>query len=136
MLPLVRHIVADVMDCQARLVQMQAEKDRLDRHRRDLSWPERSRRYQLQEEITGSERHLREALGELDNLGVALDRDSGEVGFPTMVNKQKAFFSWRPGEDALSFWHYAGERDRHTIPASWTKPESRSRSKSRGPRDE
>ncbi len=124
MLPLVRHIVADVMDCQTRLAKMQTEKDRLDRHRHDLSWPERSRRYQLQEEIAGGEGRLRDSLGELDGLGALLDRETGQVAFPTMVNKQRAFFSWRPGEEALAFWHYAAESERQPIPSNWTKVEA------------
>ena len=83
MLPLVQHIVADLLACQQRLATAQPEKERLDRHRRDLSWPERARRYQLDDEISGDEQSLRTAYGELDGLGIALlDYDSGRVGFP------------------------------------------------------
>ncbi|HEX5272214.1 MAG TPA: DUF2203 family protein, partial [Gemmataceae bacterium] len=89
MLPLVRRVVADVLDCQRRLALMHPEKDRLDRHRNDLSWPERARRYHLDEDIASDERALRAAFAELEALGVALlDVETGRVGFPTKVNKR------------------------------------------------
>jgi hypothetical protein len=122
MLPLVRRIVADVLDCQQCLARMHPEKDRLDRHRRDLSWPERSRRYHLDEEIASGERALRAAFTELDALGVnLLDVETGRVGFPTMVNKRRAYFSWLPGEETISFWQYADDEERRAVPAGWTK---------------
>ena len=130
MLPLVRHIVDDVMECQARLARMQTEKDRLDRQRHRLAWPERARRYQLDEDIAGGERQMRTALGELESLGLTLvDSTKGQVGFPTMVQKQRAFFSWAPGEETLGYWHYTEDGERRPIPANWTQVETRSRKK-------
>jgi hypothetical protein len=130
MLPLVQHIVADVVACQSRLATLLPEKDGLDRHRSELSWPERARRYQLDDEIATVEASLRAAYGELDGLGVAmLDADTGHVGFPTMVNKRQAFFSWLPGETALGFWQYADDGERRPIPAGWTKGEARHKTK-------
>ncbi len=130
MLPLVRAIVADVIDCQRRLATMQPEKDRLDRHRRDLNWPDRSRRYQLDDEIAAGEQDLRAAYGELDTLGVVLlDGEAGRVGFPTLVNKRPAYFSWLPGEETLSFWQYADDGERRPIPAGWTKGDARQKTK-------
>jgi hypothetical protein len=130
MLPLVRRIVADLIDCQRRLALMHPEKDRLDRHRNDLSWPERSRRYHLDEEIASGERTLRATFAELDGLGLTLlDVETGRVGFPTMINKRPAYFTWLPGEEALTFWQYADDVERRAIPASWTKGEARQKTK-------
>jgi hypothetical protein len=130
MLPLVKGIITDVIDCQRRLALMQPEKARLDRHRRDLTWPERARRYQLDDEIAAGERALRAAYGELDGLGVVLlDSETGRVGFPTLVNKRRAFFSWLPSEAALSFWQYADDGERRPIPAAWTKGDARQKTK-------
>jgi hypothetical protein len=126
MLPLVQRIVAEVIDCQHRLMAMEPEKERLDRHRRDLSWPERARRYQLVEEIAAGEQTLRAACTELNGLGLTLlDLETGKVGFPTKVNNRPAFFSWMPGEETLGFWQYADGGERRPIPASWTKDEAR-----------
>jgi hypothetical protein len=130
MLPLVQRIVADLIACQHRLARLQPEKERLDRHRHDLSWPERSRRYQLDDEIASDERALRGAFLELDALGLSLlNGETGRVGFPTLVNKRRAFFSWLPGEEVLSFWQYADDDERRPIPASWTKGDARPKAK-------
>ena len=45
MLPLVRSIVKDIVDKQVQLLKLQPEQDSLDRHRHDLVWAERERRY-------------------------------------------------------------------------------------------
>src|SRR5262245_4109245 len=72
MLPLIRHIVSEIVTIVQRWNLMQPEKDRLDRHRHDLSWPERRRRYDLTEEADQLTRELRAARAELDTLGVVL----------------------------------------------------------------
>ena len=58
------------------------------------------------------ERTLGDALAEMEILGVSLlDSAEGRVGFPTVVNGRKAFFSWRPGDDGVRHWHFATEGD-------------------------
>ena len=60
--------------------------------------------------MAAAEQNLQQALGELQGLSVSLvDPDVGQVGFPTIVNKKPAFFSWHPGEEELLYWHFAGE---------------------------
>src|SRR5262249_25342724 len=113
MLPLVRHIVADILEVEKQLGTMLWERGSLDRHRRDLSWPERQRRYFLPDEATKLEQRRKDAVVELKELGVqVLDGAHGRVGFPTIVNTRPAYFSWRPDEDDVSFWHFAGDDDR------------------------
>jgi hypothetical protein len=120
MLPLVRLIVVDVMTAQQGIDKLQPEHDRLFRQRFDLTWPERSRRYHVQEELAILEKSLKTALGEMEELGISLlDLDSGRVGFPTIVNGRRAYFSWRPSETALRFWQYVGETTLRPIPSSW-----------------
>ena len=122
MVPLVRHIVADLLQQGGRLQELKPEQERLERKRRSLTWPERKRRYHLQEEVEGVERALQGTTAELESLGVRLlDPVVGRVGFPTLVNDHRAFFSWRPGEDGLHFWHFAGETVRRQIPPTWIK---------------
>lgn len=120
MLPLVQRIVADLLLSRRNLSKLQPEEERLHRVRRNLTWPERERRYAIQEEMTQLDRSVQEALAEMDGLGVAvLDPEEGRIGFPTKVNGKKAFFSWQPGEDTLRHWHFAQEGTLRTIPASW-----------------
>jgi hypothetical protein len=127
MLPLMRLIVGDVLMAQQGIDKLQPEHDRLHRQRFDLTWPERSRRYHVQEELATLEKSLKTALSEMEELGVALlDPDSGRVGFPTIVNGRRAYFSWRPSEAALRNWQYVGETNLRPIPSSWDEAVDRS----------
>ena len=122
MLPLVQRIVDDVLIHHKTLETLQPEETKLDREKRDLSWPARQRRYQLKDEIAHADQKLQSAFQELKDLGlVLLDPILGQVGFPTLVNNRKAFFSWHPGEDDLRSWLYADEATMRPIPASWLK---------------
>ena len=126
MLPLVGQIARDVADLHQRLVRMRAERNALERHRRTLDWPKRARRYQLDDELRSAEGGYRALHGELETLGVALlDPFTGLVGFPTLVNDRRAYFSWQPGEDDLNYWNFAEELIRRPIPADWTLPPER-----------
>src|SRR5262245_47167267 len=91
MLPLVRHIINDILQGRQTLDRLQPEHERLERQRRQLDWPQRQRRYQLRDEVAAAEQGLQQALGELQGLSVSLvDPDVGQVGFPTIVNKKPA----------------------------------------------
>lgn len=122
MLPLIRRIAEEIVSRGQRLERLRLEKERLDRKRRSLAWPERSRRYQLQDEIVDEERGVQDALAELEVLGlVLLDYADGQIGFPTLVNDRRAFFTWQPSDDGLKYWHFLGENARRLIPVSWSK---------------
>jgi hypothetical protein len=123
MLPLVGRIAVDVRRLHAELARLVPERDRLERERRTLAWPERSRRYELAEEVAATEKDYADARAELEVVGVALlDPAVGLVGFPTVVNDRPAFFSWQPDEEGLNFWNFAGDTIRRPVPADWTKP--------------
>jgi hypothetical protein len=123
MLPLVGRIAADIRRLHGELTRLVPEKDRLERQRRTLAWPERARRYELEEELASVDKDFADAKAELEVVGVALlDPAAGLVGFPTVVNDRPAFFSWQPDEEGLNFWNFAGESLRRPVPADWTKP--------------
>src|SRR5205809_5814874 len=87
MLPLVQHIVADLLAAEQQLGSLLWEQEGLDRNRRSLSWPERRRRYHLQDEVNRLDQRRRDAVAELGELGVqVVDTAHGRVGFPTIVN--------------------------------------------------
>ena len=122
MLPLVKSIVADIVNSRRALNKLTPEQERLERQRRDLVWQERQRRYQVIDEIAAAEKTWATAIGELNNLGITLvDDEVGEVDFPTKVNGRTAAFSWLSGEEALRHWHYTDEESRRPIPADWDK---------------
>ncbi|AWM40687.1 hypothetical protein GobsT_07810 [Gemmata obscuriglobus] len=133
MLPLVRSIVADVQTARQALSRLVPEQERLERHRRDLVWQERQRRYQVADEIAAAEKSWATAVAELNTLGLTLvDDEVGEVDFPTKVNGRTAAFSWLANEEALNHWHYADEESRRPIPADWDKSNTVNATRYRG----
>ncbi len=128
MLPLVGHIVGDIRESHHNLQKLRLEKEGLDQRRRTLAWPDRARRYEVGEEITRQEARLHAACEELHALGLTLiDVETGQVGFPTIVNNRRAFFSWRPGEEGVHFWHFAEDQARRTVPPAWKEPSDKVR---------
>lgn len=120
MLALVSHIMEEVQNCWQHLLQLEKEQDDLERRKRELSWPERSRRYQVADEIASEQARLRDAAIELESLNVILvDPVYGEVAFPTQVQGRKAYFVWRVGADSVKWWCFANEPQRRLIPDSW-----------------
>lgn len=120
MLPLVKSIVTDIVHSRQAITRLVPEQDRLERHRRDLVWLERQRRYQVNDEIAAAEKNLTIALLELTGLGVNLvDEENGEVDFPTKINGRSAAFTWKLGDETLHNWHYSGEEQIRPIPKDW-----------------
>jgi hypothetical protein len=120
MLPLVQHIVTEIVDLHQQLDRLMPEQELLDQSRRVLDWRGRQRRYSVQEEINQTEQRMQKAVHELDTLGLNLtDRASGEVDFPTKINGRTASFAWTLGENGLNHWRYGGENLRRPIPDDW-----------------
>jgi|ERR1051325_3229955 hypothetical protein len=122
MLPLVQQIASDIVQGHKTIVRLLPEEEVLDRKRHSLDWPERKRRYEIKEELAKADKELEVAHAELRDLGlVVLNELEGGIGFPTMVNNRRAFFSWRLGETSLQHWCFADEDAERPIPASWLK---------------
>jgi len=120
MLPLVKSIVADIVDTTGRLQQLAPVQETLDELRRSLTWKSREKRYAVRDEVEKAEQNLEGAKTELDSLGLSIsDPVAGRVDFPTRINGRPAVFSWQLGEDGVQFWNYAGEDLRRPIPADW-----------------
>ena len=120
MLPLVKSIVEDIIHIQEKLHKLQPEQENLERHRRDLVWQERERRYQIEEELSAASKKLKEAVTELSQLGLSLvDVYKGCVAFPTRINGRSAIFSWQKGEENVNYWSYEEEELRRPIPNDW-----------------
>lgn len=123
MLPLVTHIAEDIQARWQRLLELEKEQNDLERRKRDLTWPERSRRYQVSDEIASEQGKLRDSVLELEDLNVILvDPIVGETAFPTQVQGRKAYFVWRVGADNVKWWCFANEPQRRVIPENWRKP--------------
>ena len=71
------------MDRRTQLNRLHPEQESLERHRRDLAWQERARRYHIQDEIVATEGAYKQAVTELKDLGLALvDVNRGPGGLP------------------------------------------------------
>jgi hypothetical protein len=122
MLPLVQQVASDIVTRHRTMARLHPEEARLDQQRRSLDWPSRKRRYEIKEELAKAEKELEVALAELRELGVVLlDELVGCIGFPTMVNNRRAYFSWHLGEESLQNWRFADEDVERPIPPSWLK---------------
>jgi hypothetical protein len=120
MLPLVKSIVQDIVDRRRLLNRLHTEQENLERHRRELAWAERERRYHIQEEIAAAEGAYKQAVSELRDLGLALvDVAIGRVAFPTRINGRPAVFTWQPDEENVQYWSYEDEDLRRPIPNEW-----------------
>jgi hypothetical protein len=120
MLPLVKSIVRDIVDTKKNLSQLHPEQESLERHRRELNWKERERRYRIDDEIAAAEKSYKSAISELRGLGVDLiDGDHGRVAFHTRINGRPAVFTWQQGEDNVGHWNYEDEEQRRPIPNEW-----------------
>jgi hypothetical protein len=120
MIPLVGRIIRDLLAAQKRLRDLRQEQRRLELRRRTLSWPDRRRRYHLEEELAEQKDNLHDALAELEVLGlVLLERRIGQVGFPAIIHKRRAFLAWQPADETIRFWRYAGERKLRSVPSQW-----------------
>jgi hypothetical protein len=116
MLPLVSQIIREIHERWNRLSDLESEQIDLDRRRRSLSWPERSRRYQISEEIASEQHHLQQAVAELEQLDVVLvDAIQGEVAFPTTLSGRRGYYIWRLGSPDVGWWCYAHDPTRHPI---------------------
>lgn len=130
MLPLVQRIVADILAGRQMAAAVRIQLTDLDRRRRDLDWPERRRRYALQDDLVRIEQQVSAAIGELQELGVDLvDEAQGRVGFPTLVNNRPAYFAWDPQIGEIRYWHFADEVRNRTIPVAWLEQEGLTLSK-------
>lgn len=122
MLPLVSHIAEEIQAHWQRLVELEKEQIDLERRRRELTWPQRERRYAVNDEINTEQAKLRDSVLELEDLNVILvDPVVGETAFPTMVQGRKAYFVWRVGAENVKWWCFANEPQRRVIPESWRK---------------
>jgi hypothetical protein len=124
MLPLVGRIAADLLETHHERDKVQPELERLDRRKRDLTWPQRQRRYVLQQQLGALNHHYQAVCQEIRELGLAvIDAEAGRIGFPTLVNNRAAYFAWWPGEEEIRYWHFAEEVQCRTIPTAWLQSE-------------
>jgi hypothetical protein len=115
MLPLVRSIVADLLDAQAAVAAIQRA---LTTAEQDGS--PKAEAWRLGDELADRQKRLAAVQLELKKLGVhLLDTGRGDVGFPTIVNGALAYLVLRGEDDDVYHWRYCDQPRFRPIPKSW-----------------
>jgi hypothetical protein len=121
MVPLVSSIVRDLIGLATDLDRCEEELSSLPRLN-ELDWRGRSKAYALQEQIATISKDLRNAYLELEGLHLTLlNAESGMVGFPTLVNNRRAFFTFTLGEKSIASWCYSCDPTLRPVPKSWIR---------------
>lgn len=105
-LPLVRAIVADIVQHCEQVEQLQARLSRVSGDRKrstdDLYSEELA---QTRAELADKEIKLNEYVEELKKLGVELKSEDGLCDFPSMMDGREVYLCWRLGEPQVAHWH-------------------------------
>jgi hypothetical protein len=117
-LPLVRSIVRDVVDDFRHLRGAGRERRALEV---ESAGSRRAERHidALKEKVGEFSSRIEGYLRELSELGLEVrDLELGLVDFPSLIDGEPAYLSWRLGEDRVSWWHPAdkGFSDRAPVP--------------------
>lgn len=117
-LPLVRRILADIVESHARLRHLSLRARKLNGSERN--WSKRSESFKAHDQIKVLEKLLDDYKEELNQLGVKLlDKAHGVVGFPTIVNGSLAYLVFRNEDDGIWYWRYRDQPKLRSIPDCW-----------------
>lgn len=119
-LPLVRSIVRDIVD-EFRTLRTVGRERRTLEVQAGTNGAHAARLAELGGEVARQSERIESYLQELASLGLEVrDLELGLVDFPTIVEGEPAYLSWRLGEERVTFWHPAdrGFTDRVPLPAA------------------
>lgn len=103
-LPLVRRIMADVVEENDRLQELLPDlKEARMRARRNPSAAEELNR--LRESVAAISARLESYLKELGQIGCVFKGPQGLVDFYSMRDGRPVFLCWRLGEERIRYWH-------------------------------
>lgn len=107
MLPLVRRIVADMVEV-SRSIESQREQlrgiDSIGETIEDPAYQEELS--DVRSTLAEDEKRLAACMGELTALGLSAHLPiDGSVDFPAVLNRRSVCLCWRPGDDEVLYWH-------------------------------
>ena len=117
-LPLVRSIVGDIVQDFQKLRSVGRERRTLETQGA-TRFREIERLDALRAEVGDYSTRIEGYLHELSDLGLEVrDLELGLVDFPTLIDGEPAYLSWRLGEENVCWWHPAekGFSDRTPVP--------------------
>uniref|UniRef100_A0A7C4LPL5 DUF2203 family protein n=1 Tax=Schlesneria paludicola TaxID=360056 RepID=A0A7C4LPL5_9PLAN len=109
-LPLVRMIVADIVELYRDVRERRDRLEALNRSRRPTPQreadPYREEVEEVERQLEQDEQRIQSYVNELHDLGVELkDPVEGLVDFPTTIDGQAAYLCWKLGEVEVGYWH-------------------------------
>jgi hypothetical protein len=106
-LPLVRAILADIVELSGNMVDRRRRLNLLRSDRRSDSNDVYSEELaQVDRDLEADRERLYEFAAELRELGVELkDAVGGLVDFPTTIDGRPAYLCWKLGEAEVAYWH-------------------------------
>jgi hypothetical protein len=122
-LPLVRSIVADIMQKFRELHELHGRIEVLQGSRRDaLTAAHREEVEEVERDFEKKKDELKVVVDELQGLGVQLKGPDGLVDFPAVLDGREVYLCWRFGEPEVLFWHEldAGFKGRQHLTAEMT----------------
>ncbi len=120
MLPLASRVAEDLKCASSRVRILRTEKNFYEKKKNKLNWIERRKSYEVTDELFFISSTLENILVEIKSMGIEpLVPELGLIGFPTLVNNRKAYFSWKPGEPCVCFWNFSEELNRRPVPPTW-----------------
>jgi len=111
MLPLIRHIVRDLLQLQRAVT---AQRDQL-RGLDQVCEPMDQTAYREElSDIRGSlaedEQRLQDCIRELTEIGVEIHQPfDGSVDFPALMNRRLVRLCWKPTDERVEYWHEVGQ---------------------------
>ena len=107
MLPLLRLIVADIQLACRELAERRLQLHRMiRRHEGRQSSMHLAELEDLRQDVQEEGRRFELYVDELEKLGVLLrSAEVGVVDFPTVIDEQLGFFTWKPDDRDIAFWH-------------------------------
>ena len=117
-LPLIRSIVRDVVDDFRELRAAGRERRALEVETAGSSCAERYIE-ELKDKVNEYSARIERYLRELSDLGLEVrDLELGLVDFPSLIDGEPAYLSWRLGEEKVCWWHPADKGFSDRTPVS------------------
>ncbi len=109
MLPLLRHIVRDIMEHWNLIIGKRSELEAIEKAPLPVVIDE-TRTQEVKHDLNHLIDKINHYIKEVEGLGCFVEEfKRGIINFPSLYHGRKVFLCWHPDEDAVSHWHELDE---------------------------
>ena len=109
MLPLLRHIVRDIMEHWNLIIGKRAELEALEKAPRSAAVDE-PKAQEVKQDLNLLIDKINHYIKEVESLGCFVEEfKRGIINFPSLYHGRKVFLCWHPDEDFVAHWHELDE---------------------------